>query len=436
MSIVALFTSIGDHIPILKKEKFGQPDPEGIIASFHYRGTCLLIFGFTLMVTCTEWISGTDSGFIECLHTGPVEFINSYCYIMGTFSIRDKYVGPTNKIGFHVAETGVGPYDSRDKENINVKAYYQWVPFMLFLQGVMFYVPHIIFKTFEGGKVKSYIDGLQMWVLDNNERSEKEKELAKNIVENLGQLRTWCMQLIAARVLYLINVVGQIIFTDCFLGWEFSTYGANVLSLIELDTEERIDPMSKVFPRVTKCTFWKYGHSGTIQTHDAECVLPINILNEKIFVFLWFWFILLTVITFINFIFDMMLIFSVAGRRTLIRRKLRIGPKVNNLRIDVNLIVNTLDFGDWRLFYALLKNIDALSFREFCEYLTEELQKMNECANDDSCLKLKDMEDSNENLNRTSPPSAGDFLTMDEIGDGNYVKAPSPTGSTHKESSI
>ena len=98
MSIVALFTSIGDHIPILKKEKFGQPDPEGIIASFHYRGTCLLIFGFTLMVTCTEWISGTDSGFIECLHTGPVEFINSYCYIMGTFSIRDKYVGPTNKV--------------------------------------------------------------------------------------------------------------------------------------------------------------------------------------------------------------------------------------------------------------------------------------------------------------------------------------------------
>ena len=58
MSIIALFHSIGDHIPILKKEKFGQPDPEGIIASFHYRGTCMLIFGFTLMVTCTEWISG------------------------------------------------------------------------------------------------------------------------------------------------------------------------------------------------------------------------------------------------------------------------------------------------------------------------------------------------------------------------------------------
>ena len=48
--VVGIFASIGDHIPILKKEKFGQPDPEGIIASFHYRGTSLLIFGFMLMV--------------------------------------------------------------------------------------------------------------------------------------------------------------------------------------------------------------------------------------------------------------------------------------------------------------------------------------------------------------------------------------------------
>ena len=76
---------------------------------------------------------------------------------------------------------------------------------MLFLQGCMFYIPHIIYKTFEGGKVKSYIDGLQNWVLDNNERSDKEHELAKNVVENIGQLKGWCLQLVAARTLYLVS---------------------------------------------------------------------------------------------------------------------------------------------------------------------------------------------------------------------------------------
>jgi len=259
--------------------------------------------------------------------------------------------------------------------------------------------------------------------------------LAKYIVETRGSHQRWCLELIFARMLYLVNVVGQIIFTDCFLGWEFTTYGVQAASMLELDQEERRDPMSRVFPRVTKCTFMKYGHSGTIQRHDATCILPINIINEKIFVFMWFWFCFLAIITVFNFLFDLFLIFSYRARQLIIKRKLSVGPRKNNLKIDVNLIVQTLDYGDWKLFYQLLKNIDSLAFKEFCEHLTEELQKLHENSNADSILKLKDMEDSNENLNRTSPP-AGEFLTLDEIGTGNYVKAPSPTGSTHKESTI
>jgi len=435
--VVGIFASIGDHIPILKKEKFGQPDPEGLIASFHYRGTTLMIFGFMLLVTSTEWISGTDS-IIDCLHQGPIEanVINTYCWIMGTFSVQKHYINKDTERGYHVSDTGVGPYHPGE-DSIDVKAYYQWVPFMLFLQGVMFYIPHIIHKYFEGGKIKSIIAGLQMWIMDNSERSEKESELAKYIVETHGSHQRWCLSLIFARFLYLINVVGQIIFTDCFLGWEFTTYGVQAASMLELDQEERTDPMSRVFPRVTKCTFMKYGHSGTIQRHDATCILPINIINEKIFVFLWFWFCFLSIITVINFMFDVFLIFSARARRIIIKRKLSISPRKNNLKIDVDLIIKTLDFGDWKLFYQLLKNIDSLAFKEFCEHLTDELQKMGENSNADadSILKLKNMEDSNENLNRTSPPG-GEFLTLDEIGAGNYVKAPSPTGSTHKESTI
>ena len=47
--------------------------------------------------------------------------------------------------------------------------------------------------------------------------------------------------------------------------------------------------------RVTKCDFSKYGPSGTIEKQDAFCVLPQNIVNEKIFVVLWVWFIALAV---------------------------------------------------------------------------------------------------------------------------------------------
>ena len=37
--------------------------------------------------------------------------------------------------GYHVSDTGVGPYHPREDE-VDIKAYYQWVPFMLFLQGM------------------------------------------------------------------------------------------------------------------------------------------------------------------------------------------------------------------------------------------------------------------------------------------------------------
>ena len=78
---------------------------------------------------------------------------------------------------------------------------------------------------------------------------------------------------------------------------EFTQYGTDVLAMTELAPEEREDPMARVFPKMTKCTFHKFGPSGTVEKFDGLCVLPLNIINEKIYVFLWFWFIILTIIT-------------------------------------------------------------------------------------------------------------------------------------------
>jgi hypothetical protein len=48
---------------------------------------------------------------------------------------------------------------------------------------------------------------------------------------------------------------------------------------------------------MTKCTFHKFGPTGTIQKFDGLCILPVNIINEKIYFFLWFWFIFLAITT-------------------------------------------------------------------------------------------------------------------------------------------
>ena len=56
--------------------------------------------------------------------------------------------------------------------------------------------------------------------------------------------------------------MGQIFLTNRFLGGEFMRYGIEVVQFLDQDPETRIDPMARVFPRLTKCVFHKYGSSG------------------------------------------------------------------------------------------------------------------------------------------------------------------------------
>ena len=49
--------------------------------------------------------------------------------------------------------------------------------------------------------------------------------------------------------------------------------------------------------QVTSCTFQHYGSGGDKVKVQAICVLPLNILNEKIYYLIWFWYVALAVIT-------------------------------------------------------------------------------------------------------------------------------------------
>merc|ERR1719515_27717 len=46
---------------------------------------------------------------------------------------------------------------------------------------------------------------------------------------------------------------------------------------------------------MTKCQFNKHGMGGSIQNHDGLCLLPLNIVNEKIYLVVWIWLIILAV---------------------------------------------------------------------------------------------------------------------------------------------
>lgn len=68
---------------------------------------------------------------------------------------------------------------------------------------------------------------------------------------------------------------GQAFLMDKFFDGEFLTFGLEVMRLTEEDEDRRIDPMIRIFPRMTKCTFRKGGPSWGLETHDALCTLEI-----------------------------------------------------------------------------------------------------------------------------------------------------------------
>ena len=62
--------------------------------------------------------------------------------------------------------------------------------------------------------------------------------------------RCYVAMYVFCEILNLANVILQMFFMNYFLGGEFFDYGLDVLRVTELPMEERIDPLSKVFPKV------------------------------------------------------------------------------------------------------------------------------------------------------------------------------------------
>ena len=122
-------------------------------------------------------------------------------------------------------------------------------------------------------------------------------------------------------------------------------------------------------------------------------MLPLNIINEKIYVFLWFWFVTLAFITAFQVekgIFLTLLKFwrqvtyrlstcLLPNLRTML---LRARAKLNKNPRQVDAICRKFRLGDWFVLYQLGKNIDPLIFREFINDLYEKLNSLDAEKND------------------------------------------------------
>ncbi|XP_062554826.1 innexin inx7 [Armigeres subalbatus] len=376
------FSVLSPHLKF--KNKFVSID--NVAFKFHYRATFTILLVCTLLVTSRQYIGEH----IRCITGGsiPEHVINTFCFFTTTFTVVRHFNESMLQDG-SIPHPGVGHIYTDDP--VKYHAYYQWVPFVLFLQAIMFYGPHYVWRNMEGGRIKRLVDGLRMveiskfykrsnavtfdskYTLYPKAELDKKIEIAcdafyKHIIIN----HLWAWKHVLCEMMNLINVLAQVWFTNKFLGGRFYRLG---LDFIEEDFSGRMDVLDTIFPKVTKCHFHKYGPSGTIQQHDALCVMALNVINEKIFTFLWFWYAIIIIITMSALIWRLITL-TYHGRSERFNGYVfsSVCPGMLNSH-DLNFITENLTFSDWLFLYYLGKNMDRQLFRALFRGIVLKLDK-------------------------------------------------------------
>lgn len=244
---------------------------------------------------------------------------------------------------------------------------------MLFFQAICFYAPNLCWKSCESKLLLTLTSNVKDPVVkEESKRKEHLTKLTSFFVDRAKVCKSvhnrYFYIFFGCEVANLANVFAQWYLVNRFLGGNFTDYGWNSLIRAFADsTTEDPDPMEVVFPKMTKCTFRRFGPSGDVNQYDALCILPLNILNEKIYVIMWFWFIILGGITFIWIIYRIATCFKPKVRSYIIRK--RVGYVDGDL---LNFVLNRMEIGDWFLLSMISKNIDHIAFAELLQKISKE----------------------------------------------------------------
>ncbi|RVE55226.1 hypothetical protein evm_000124 [Chilo suppressalis] len=373
-----LFTSIRELSSHLKFS-YSKPTIDNLVFKLHYKVTVAILLASMFLVCAREYFGSN----IECISDKgvPDKVIKTYCFFVGTLTIVRHYNESLLQSGF-LPHPGVGPISETDQ--VSHHKYYLWVPFVLVSQSICFYIPHYCWKLNEGGRIKALVDGLQYsaLALGDNDMKLGEREvpskmtldkkinlIKEDIILRLRLSRTWSTWLVAMEVVNLLNVTFQIWLINEFLNGHFYDLGLKVLEFRNWNNSA--DPLETVFPKVTKCIFHKYGPSGSIQQHDALCVMALNIIHEKIYTTLWFWLLFLFTASLLAVIWRAVSFF-------LYRRSYRFSfmgfHSAGNLGFNnVIRVIHGTQFADWLFLNYLGNNMKSVVFEQLFTALAEEL---------------------------------------------------------------
>lgn len=348
----------------LMKIKSGSVSVDNVVFKLHYKLTASMLLSFAVLLSLKQF-AGTP---ILCMIDGSVSenLINDYCWVNPTFTLPRKVHG---KIGERQIAPGVAD-SSYGEEGQQFQTYYQWVFFVLFFQAAAFCLPRYIWKACEGDFMKALSTGINFPTVETELKEKRLLQIQGCFLRHRHGV--YVTRFLICEALNLGNVLSQIWFLDYFVDGEFIKHGwVEVFKFTEMtDASSRDDAISVVFPKMAKCPFLQYGPSGGITKLEALCVLPLNVMNEKILVFSWLWFSLLAVLTAVCLVYRIATLVSKYLRYCVLSSRSRTSD-----RTAIRKLSRRLDFGDWFVLYQLGKNVYPEWFDELVISLAERIDR-------------------------------------------------------------
>lgn len=338
---------------------------DNYIFRMHYKLTVPMLIILSAVQACREYLGDP----IDCVQGDdvPGDMLDTYCWIHSTFTLP----GSLNKeVGVDVPHPGVDI--STSQEDKMYHTYYQWVCFVLFIESLLFYAPRYLWRMWEGGLMTFLVQDLNKPIAKAEDKEEKLRSLVKYMKSHHSQHKSYFAKYLLAEIFNFVTAISQMYLIDDFLGGTFSTYGPDVINFTDADDEEGIDPMRKVFPRMTKCTFHRFGSSGDIVKYDALCILPLNVFNEKIFVFLWFYYVFVAVLTGLVLLYRVLLI-TIPSSRSWVFQLVCTHVDSNSM----NTVVCYSNMGDWHVLNLLRKNLDSVNFCNLIDEMANDISQIS-----------------------------------------------------------
>jgi len=275
--------------------------------------------------------------------------------------------------------------------------YYVWVPFLLLINAAIFSIPKNLWKWGEGGYMKAFINdetkprGVCQYIepdtTTNDTLRKRAKVQARYFAIHMGRHEKRFWKFFACEVMNVLAVALNFVFVDWLLSGKFGLYGYQAVQYMMTPESERMDktnyvynPMCHTFPTLGAC-LWKGSQQGDIQLYD--CLLSVNILNEKIFLIYWWWFMVLFAVSISMVFFRIISVFGFYRKYKILSKicldELHPVPRDNLVRLlgrhfgtDRNGFTLV---GNWYVLKQLGENMDEYYYTLFVQALMRELNQ-------------------------------------------------------------